>query len=229
MKFARRSPGLLAFVLLSIPSLAQTGFPFQDETLRYTVTWPSGLSLGDTELSARHSPNQWDFEMTLEIAVPGFPIHDRFRSTASGELCSSEFERTTSHGSKKSSEKTTFDYSQSKAVRTTNGGGKSELSISSCARDALDFLYYARRELGQGRVPPHQELFFGSSYSVGLQYTGAQQLAGQTAPADAVSVHLKGPSSTSDFEILFARDPARTPLLVRISSALGTISLELAK
>jgi hypothetical protein len=227
MKLFRYIP--VPVLLLAIPGLAQTGFPFQNEVLRYTVNWPSGLSLGDAELRATHSPDQWDFEMSLDVAVPGFAIGDHFRSKASGDLCSREFERTTSHGSKKAGEKTAFDYSQAIARRETKGGGKSEFSIPSCARDALDYLYYARRELGQGRVPPTQDLYFGSAYSAHMEYAGPQQLPSQADPADRIVVHLKGPSSDSSFEMLFARDPARTPLVVKIPSALGTVSLELAR
>ena len=222
---------VLATAALAGAADAPAGFPFQDETLRYEVDWPSGLSLGDANLAAHRSGESWDLAMSLNVGIPGFAIADRYHSINSAMQCSSEFERTTSHGKKNSSEKTTFDYGQGRAFRGTRNGGKSEVTIGSCARDALAFLYFARRELGQGRVPPQQNVFFGSSYSVRLEYTGAQTVtvADKTAVTDRVTVSFRGPASNASFEIFFARDAARTPLLVRVPSNLGTIVMELVR
>jgi len=216
---------------MAMASDAPTGFPFQDETLRYEVDWPSGLSLGDASLTAHRAGENWDLAMSLDASIPGFPIADRFRSVTNAGQCSSEFERGTSHGAKKANEKTTFDYKQGRAFRATRDGGKSEVTIGSCARDALAYLYYARRELGQGRVAPQQDVFFGSSYSVHLEYTGAQTVTVGEKPAvtDRVAVSFRGPASNASFEIFFARDAARTPLLVRVPSNLGTIIMELVR
>jgi hypothetical protein len=216
---------------LAMATDTPNGFPFQDETLHYEVNWPSGLSLGDANLTAHHSGDDWDFATSLNVGIPGFPIADRYHSATSAGQCSSEFERGTSHGKKNSSEKTTFDYKQGRAFRVTKDGGKSEVTIGSCARDALAFLYFARRELGQGRVPPQQDVFFGSAYSVRLEYTGAQTVTVADKPAitDRVTVSFRGPASNATFEIFFARDAARTPLLVRVPSNLGTIVMELVR
>ncbi len=222
----------LALASVAIPSGAQTGFPFQDETLHYTVNWPSGLSLGDAALSAHRSNGRWQLDMNLDAGIPGFVVKDEFHSLASSDLCSEEFSRSLAHGAKKNSEKTSFDSKQSTATRATgHGGGSAEFTVPPCPRDALAFLYYTRRELGQGRVPPAQQMFFGPVYSVRLQYQGAQTITSGEAPAvtDRVSVSVKGPASTTSFEIFFARDAARTPLLVRIPMTVGTISLELAR
>jgi len=209
-------------ILLSVAALAfaadsPTGFPFSDETLRYQVNWPSGLSLGEVNLTAHRSGDDWDL--------------GRYHSINTAEQCSSEFERASRHGTRITNEKTTFDYEQGRASRVTKDGGKSEVTIGSCARDALAFLYFARRELGQGRVPPQQEVFFGASYSVRLEYTGEQTVtvAGKPAVSDRVVVSFRGPASNASFEIFFARDAARTPLLVRIPSNLGTIIMELVR
>jgi hypothetical protein len=40
---------------------------------------------------------------------------------------------------------------------------------------------------------------------------------------------VKGPASSTNFEIFFARNAARTPIVARIPSSLGTISLELSR
>ena len=222
----------LALGSLAVPGGAQTGFPFQDETLHYAVNWPSGLSFGDASLVAHRTNGNWDLEMTLEASIPGFAILDRFHSVASSDLCSQEFSRSFSHGSKKTTEKTTFDSKQGTATRATgNGGGSTDFTIPPCARDALAFLYYARREMGQGRVPAAQQIFFGPAYSLRMEYLGAQTITWAEKPAvtDRVSVSVKGPASTTSFEIFFARDAARTPLLVKIPLTVGTISLELAR
>ena len=221
-----------AFLACASMAPAQSGYPFQDESLHYSVNWPSGLSLGDAGLSAHHSPSGWNLEMTLSVGIPGFPIEDHFHSSTDARGCSVEFERTISHGGRKSREKTTFDYNSGVARRTTlSGGGSSSMSISSCAWDALAFLYYARRELGQGRVPPAQELYFGPAYSVRLEYGGSQvlQVSEKAETTDRVAVNLKGPASDVHFEIYFARDAARTPLSIRVPSSLGTLSMELAR
>src|SRR5947209_10076198 len=146
-------------IVAAAPKL--TGFPFQDETLRYSVRWPSGLSLGDAVFSARHTQSGWNFETTVDAGVPGFPVKDAYRSTATEELCSLDLDRSFSHGSKKTREKTTFDQRAGRATRVTTlpeNGGRTEMDIPSCARDALAFVYFARREMGQGRVAPEQKV-----------------------------------------------------------------------
>ena len=40
------------------------------------------------------------------------------------------------------------------------------MKTPACAKDALTFLYYVRRELSQGRMPPQQTMFFGASYEI---------------------------------------------------------------
>lgn len=224
---------LPATLALGAPVFAPTGFPFQDESLHYTIDWPSGLNLGDAHLNAHKSATGWEFEMSVDAAIPGFAIADHLHSSTNTEGCSVQFERDTSHGKKKAHEQTDFDYHNGAAHRSTlvPGGGTSDQPISSCAHDALAFLYFARRELGQGRVPPQEDLYFGAAYLARLEYTGAQtiQSNGKPAVTDHVVVSLKGPASDFHFEIFFARDPARTPLSVRIPSSFGTISLELAR
>ena len=216
---------------------AQAGFPWQSETLHYSITWQSGLSLGDASLSAHKSDKGWEFEAGVNAGVPGFAIADRVRSTTGPDLCSNELERDFSHGSKKTREKTVFDQHNRTAERTTlqpDGGtkpGKSTFDIPSCARDALAFLYYSRMELGQGRMTPPQRVWLGSEYSVKTDYTGAQDITLGKMPvvADHIVVTVKGPKSDFNFEVFYARDPQRTPLEIRIPLALGTFTLELVR
>ena len=81
--------------------------------------------------------------------------------------------------------------------------------------------------MGQGRVPPAGKIVFGGLYDIALTYTGPQPV--KTDTTDRLAVTVRGPSSNVDFELLFARDPARTPLVIKAPFALGTFSLELAR
>ena len=98
-------------------------------------------------------------------------------------------------------------------------GGKTEIDIPSCARDALAFVYFARREMGQGRVAPAQKVFFGGAYSAQLQYTGEMtvQLGGEVrGHRSRAWLSVKGPQSDFSVEVFFARDAARTPLVIKV-------------
>lgn len=219
----------------SAPAL--TGFPFTNETLHYAVTWPTGLNLGEAHMAAaRHKAvsgtgEQWTFEFSLDASVPGFAVADRYHASASLDLCSATFEKEITHGSRKSHERIEFDDHTGVARRETLGAGKSEVSISQCGRDALTFLYFARRELGQGRVPPQEDVVMGAKYQARLEYTGEQTIKVSNKPAvtDRVVVTMRGPASETSFEMFFARDPARTPLLIRVPLSLGVFSMELSR
>ncbi|HXI39636.1 MAG TPA: DUF3108 domain-containing protein [Bryobacteraceae bacterium] len=216
------------------PSL--TGFPFTNETLRYAVSWPTGMSLGEAHMGAARSKaangagERWTFEFALDAPVPGFAVEDRYHASASLDLCSATFEKETAHGSHKTHERIEFDDRAGVARRETLGAGKSEVPISQCGRDALTFLYFARRELGQGRVPPQEDVILGAKYNARLEYTGEQtiKVGGKPAVTDRVIATLRGPASEISFEMFFARDPARTPLLIRVPLSLGVFSMELS-
>jgi hypothetical protein len=218
----------IAFLLTSAAS-AQTGFPFQDEALRYTINWPSGLSVGDAAFTAKHTTTGgWNLSAVLEGAFPGFPLKDTYRSTVTSNLCTLEFERDIIHGTRKSREKTVFEPERGKAKR----GVGEEFDIPPCAQDGVAFLYHVRREMGQGRVPPAQQIYLGAAYGIRLDYTGARTITvtGKKEQTDLLNVSVKGPSSSFTFEIYFARDAARTPLLVRVPlGTLGTFSMELVR
>lgn len=230
---------LLALASLGAPAGAHAAagtFP-QPESLRYNVNWPSGLPLGEAEMRAARLPadpdeHRWEFTLRLEAAIPGFAVVDRHRSVATPDLCSVELEKLAERGKRTTKERTSFDPSRGLATRETlGGGGKSEFPIPACARDGLAFLYYLRRELGQGRLPPSQKVFFGGEYVVRLEYGGRQSVlvGAQRTEADRIQISAKGKASDTAFEIFFALDPARTPLLVRLPLALGTFSMELIR
>lgn len=234
MTYSRVLSFISAVFLAAVSASAQTGFPFQDETLHYSVNWPSGLSLGDATFTAHRTETGWGLSAASDVGVPGFPLKDKFRATMDKGFCSAEFERDIQHGATHTREKTTFDQKEGKAKRTTllpESGGSSDLEIGSCARDALAYLYYAREEMGQGRVAAPQTVYLGSPYSVRIDYTGPQDLTinNKQTTTDHVLVSVKGPKSDFSFEVFFARDAARTPLSIRVPVTLGTISMELVR
>lgn len=227
---------VLGFLFTSA-ALAQTGFPWQGESLHYTINWQSGLSLGEANLVANKSDQGWTFEASVNAGVPGFAIADNIHSKTTSSLCSEQVERAFNHGPNKTREQTVFDQKEGTAERTTlfpDGGtkpGKSSFSIPSCARDALAFLYYARVELGQGRITPPQQVWLGSAYSVRTDYTGSESIKVGDKPAttDHVVVSVRGPKSDFHCDVYYARDAARTPLLIRIPLPLGVFNVELVR
>jgi hypothetical protein len=200
----------------------------QPETLRYSINWPSGLSLGEATLTA----NGGMLSLTLEAMVPGFPIRDQYSSRVGARYCSETFSKEFVHGARKGLERLEFDAARKVVVRETPGGGKSEIPFpAACPKDALAFLFFLREELKNGRLPAAQTLFFGAPYQVRLTYAGGEKVkAGeQWEDTDRVQATVKGPASETSIEILFARDQARTPVLVRVRLAMGTFSMELAR
>jgi hypothetical protein len=227
---SKGAPGASGPTSPAKPSL--TGFPFTNESLTYSVNWPSGLTLGDAHLSSTGISTGWKFELSLDAGVPGFAVKDTYRSTASAELCSETFSKDLSHGSRKGSETVTIDKATSTATRTpANGLGSSKVTVPDCIHDALTFLFYARRELGQGRVPTAQEIIFGAVYNASLQYAGAETIVvgEKRVLTDKVVCHIKGPASDVQFDAYFDRDAARTPLCIRVPLPVGKFSLEIVR
>ena len=226
---------LAAALCLGGAASAQTGFPFQDESLHYTINYTSGLSLGDANLTAHKTSAGWDFTVSLDAAVAGFNIRDKYTSSFAAGYCSTELKRDAIHGARTTREKTTFDQDKGTAKRVTefpSNGGSSDLNTGPCGRDAITFLYFARKELGQGRVPPPQYAYFGSAYQVRENYTGAQTITladKKPETTDHLVFSVKGPKAEFSVEVFFARDAARTPLLIKIPQAAGTLTMELVR
>lgn len=199
----------------------------RNESLHYAINWPSGLSLGESQLAAHGG----QFQFTLDADVPGYPVHDQVSSTASPDFCSASLEKHYLHGHRKSDEKITFDAHRNTAERETVNGGKSEIQTSPCAKDPLTYLEFLRHELSLGRLPAPQAVVFGAVYQVRVAFVGTEtvKLADKTMEADKLTASLKGPSSDVTFEIYFSKDPARTPLLVKVPLPLATFSMELVR
>lgn len=206
--------------------------PFSDESLRYSINWPSGLSLGEAQMQSSHAQARWSFAFSLDASVAGFTATDSFQSLASDDFCSFEFTKLFTHGKRKANEKTVFDPAGGVATRQTlSGGGKSQMQIGGCVRDALTFLYYLRHELANGRLPAPETVYFGGPYQVRIEFGGRKtvRVNEQAADADRITASLKGPASQSTIEMFFAHDAARTPLLVRVPLATGSFSMELLR
>ncbi len=200
------------------------------ETLHYSINWPSGLSLGEAEVTSNSQKDGWNFHASLDASLPGFPLRDTYSSLANTSFCSSSLTKESQHGSKKSSETDSFDQDKMVVTRQTRSpGGKSELSVGPCARDALTQLQFIRRELAQGRIAPQQQIVFGSLYNVRVEFTGTQNIkvADKHMDADCMRVTLKGPSSDYTFELYFSKDAARTPVFARLPLPLGAFTVEL--
>jgi len=209
------------------------------ETLHYSVNWPSGLSLGEATLrsdrtaGATGSAPGWDFELSLDAGVPGFAIRDQYSSTASPDLCSWQLDKKTTRGTRSGEEHVIFDPAKTTATRETIRGGQvagsSQLTVPSCARDALTLLQFVRKELEQGRLPSPQPAILGAAYQVRLEYLGtsAVRLGDQQMDTDRFRTSIKGPASDLTLEMFFRRDAVRTPVMIKIPLSLATFSVEL--
>jgi len=205
--------------------------PGKSETLHYNVNWPSGLSLGEGQLSASRQDDQWSFAISMEAAVPGFALTEAAKATATSDYCSVELEKKAKRGKRNVDETTMFDQKNLTAERKTNKGGKSELKIHSCAKDALTYVFFLRRELAAGRLPPAQSVYYGAAYQVRVNYTGVQsvRIGGEVIEADRLVAIIKGPASEITADMYFARDAVRTPLRVEVPLPVGKFSLELTR
>jgi hypothetical protein len=203
----------------------------KSETLHYNVNWPSGLSLGEGQLTSSADDAVFTSTFTVEAAVPGFALKESAASKATAELCSLELQKNAVRGKRTVDETTTFDQKNRTAQRETNKGGKSELSIPSCAKDALAYLFFLRRELAAGRLPQPQSVYYGAAYQVRAQYVGSQslRLAGQAYEADRIALTIKGPAAGLTVDMFFARDAVRTPLLIQAPLAMGKFAMELVR
>jgi hypothetical protein len=171
--------------------------------------------------------------LILDAGVPGFAVKDSYRSETVPDFCSTLFERKTSHGSRTTQERETIDRDRAVAARQTlsKDGGKSEIPVPSCVRDALAYLSYARTEMGQGRVPAAQDILFGGLYRIQVEYVGAPIITvnQKQVQSDQLTCTFKGRAGDYSFDVYFARDAARTPLLVTAPFAMGRFSMELIR
>jgi len=211
--------------------------PLPAESLRYAINWPSGLSVGEVTMrsdftsAAEKGAGHWGFETNIDAAFPGFTVRDHVQSMATSELCSTQLDKSSVHGARSSEEHIAFDLANHTATREIRGGGRSEVQVPACAHDPLAFLAFVRKELAQGRLAPQQSVVFGAIYQLRLTFKGAESIRVGEEPVevDHLSVASKGPASDLIFDMFFSRDAARTPVLAKIPSPLGTFSVELIR
>ncbi len=201
------------------------------EALHYNVNWPSGLTLGEADLTSSSSESGLSFSFKVDASIPGFAVSESAKSRATTEFCSTELHKEGVRGKRKLDEKTEFDPAKMKATRTTGGGGKSEISTSQCAKDALTFVQFVRRELAVGRLPAQQNVYYGGGYSVRVQFIGTQKvtIGGESAEAEKLIATIKGPTSEVTADLYFAKDATRTPVLIQVPLAMGKFSMELVR
>lgn len=199
----------------------------REESFRYEVKWPSGLGLGEAQISAARDGGRWVLELQLEASVPGFRVIDRYRSVVDDKFCTQEFAKEFEHGSRKGKETTTFAGGKAKRV-TAGGGGVSEFEAPGCARDALAYLFFVRDEVARGRIPGPQKLYFGAGYDVRTQFGGAERVTISEAPmeSDKLKVTVATANGKVEIDLFLARDEARTPAMVRVPFAMGNFSME---
>jgi hypothetical protein len=212
--------------------------PLHAETLHYSVNWPSGLSLGEADISfssptgASGQETPWSFSANVDASLPGYALRDHYSAAATPGLCSLTLNKEFEHGSRKGKEQETFHADSNTVTRETRpGGGKSDIPVSACARDALTFLEFLRHELAQGRLPSAQPVVFGSVYQVRVEFMGTQQIkvSERNTDADRIQVTFKGPASDYTFELFFSKDAARTPVFARLPLPLGAFTVELIR
>ena len=106
----RSSPLLLVIVTAGISVFA--GNPekpqpshWKEETLDYTINWPSGLTLGEGHIrTSRGTAGKWKVEMAIDASIPGFAVLDEFKSVVTSDFCTTESEKVIAHGKRKSNE-----------------------------------------------------------------------------------------------------------------------------
>lgn len=199
----------------------EAGLPIpEDERLSYAIAWPSGLAVGSAAFRARYVDPGWRFEMTLIASLPEIEIDDAYVSRTDAATCSLEFEKHVRHGAKRVHESLRFgpDALERTNLEGDRLAGPGIVPVSGCARDALAFLYYLRKDLAAGRVPPPADIFFGAGYSLKLEYVQTRRLIleGERRLADEIRTVVRGPASEHAFSVFFGRDEARTPLLFRM-------------
>jgi hypothetical protein len=105
------------------------------------------------------------------------------------------------------------------------------MRINACAKDALTFLQFVRRELVAGRLPQAQPVYYGGAYQTRVQYAGTTRVVagGQTVEADRLTANIKGPATEMTVDLLFARDETRTPIRAVIPVAVGNFTVEFSR
>lgn len=223
--------------LLACVLSAQAAAPVlpANESLRYEVKWPSGLSLGEATLGyqrqLRQDQDQWKQSLTIDASLPGFALKERVEATATAQSCALSLEKNSTRGAKTLQETMSFDQTKQMAVRKTKNGGSSDVPLPGCAKEPLGFLHSLREDLAAGRLPGPQPVYFGAAYVVSTKYVAKDKLPIADTPTevDHLLLDVRGPASGFTIDLYLTRDPAHTPVLAKVPTVLGTFSMELVR
>ena len=170
----------------------------------YEINWPSGLSLGEVEFKAQSVTNGWEFKARITATLPNFEIRDEYRARTDGYALFAGTREGRSARLARIQETVEFD----QAAHTATAKPKKAATANSTSLPAratrLTFLYLLRSEIGRGRIPPPDDLNFGSQYQVSMTYAETRDLevAGEMVKADRILVDLTGPASQRNFRDL---------------------------
>ncbi len=225
--------GLTAAATIGILAFAQELSPpiVDGERLNYTIAWPSGLPVGHASLQARTRNPGWHLELTLRATLPSIEVDDVFESSTDQELCSEVFVKRVRHGDKRAHESLRFG--PGRVDRFNLEAADPEIpgrtAAGDCARDALAFLYYLRKDLAAGRLPSPGTIFYGAAYHIRVRFVRQRWLmiGGERRSADEFRAVVAGPASQHEFSVYVGQDEARTPLLFRIELGEETFSMQL--
>ena len=93
----------------------------------------------------------------------------------------------------------------------------------------MAYMYFARRELGQGRVAPAQRVFFGSAFSVRMEYTGAQTITPNENRGNRPPGGLRKGAEIHFGSRCSSRAMRRAPRSSSASRWLGSFSMDLVR
>ena len=156
--------------------------PVQDESLHYTMNWPSGLSLGEATLSARKSGDTLGFRSQRQCRRPGICRERRDSLVGHAEPL---LHRTGARLQPRRQEDPREDHVRPegrnrrrapRCCRTAARAGKSSFDIPSLRARCADVPVLRAARIGAGPRCPRSTVFFGSAYTVSMDYTGAQNI-----------------------------------------------------
>lgn len=214
----------------SAPQASPTAALFNGgETLRFKLSWPSGVSLGEAVLTSSVSKGQLNLDMTIEADLPIQNISGKFTSVSTADgLCSIQYHRKMMEGSKTSEETIEFDQEAHQAKRTVNGQ-TATLPVSECAKDPLAFLYYFRGELAKHKTAQTASIVLAPDKHLDVSggATETVTVGGRQHKAQKFSASIRYPNTTKSFEVWFSTDGHWEPLIVRLPSSLAVFSAEI--